>query len=112
MPDSVLCQIEDKRWQTINLEDVAERATRVTLAFLGHDPARFEISLLGCSDTRIADLNADFRGKPVPSNVLSWPSEALVPSKAGDPQHPPCKNAFFQTGSDRHIVLVDISIAF
>jgi probable rRNA maturation factor len=35
----------------------------------------YEISLLGCDDRRIAELNADFRGKPQPTNVLSWPSE-------------------------------------
>ncbi len=112
MPDSVLCQIEDKRWQTAGLDDVAERATRATLAFLGHDPARFEISLLGCSDARIADLNADFRGKPVPTNVLSWPSEDLSPKKAGERPQPPGKTSLFPTGADMPIELGDIAIAF
>ena len=30
---------------------------------------------MACNDARIADLNADFRGKPTPTNVLSWPSQ-------------------------------------
>ena len=28
-------------------------------------------------------LNADFRGKPRPTNVLSWPEEDLAPEAAG-----------------------------
>ena len=30
-----------------------------------------------------ATLNADFRGKPTPTNVLSWPAEDLAPEEAG-----------------------------
>ncbi len=66
---------EDARWEAFGLADVAERAARAVLADQGLDPACFEISLLGCADPRIAELNADFRGKPRPTNVLSWPSE-------------------------------------
>lgn len=49
---------------------------------------------MGCDDTRIAALNADFRGKPKPTNVLSWPSEergAEMPGAvplAPDPDEP------------------------
>ena len=66
---------EDERWQSFGLAPLAERAAAATLAHLGLDPAGYEISLMGCDDTRIALLNADFRGKPAPTNVLSWPSE-------------------------------------
>lgn len=66
---------EDERWQAFGLAPLAERAAAATLAHLGLDPAGYEISLMGCDDTRIAVLNADFRGKPTPTNVLSWPSE-------------------------------------
>ena len=57
----------------------------------------FSISLMGCDDARIAVLNADFRGKPQPTNVLSWPSEergaefvgeAPEPPEPGDPEDP------------------------
>mgnify|MGYP005992599593 CR=1 FL=1 len=33
---------------------------------------------------RIADLNADFRGKPTPTNVLSWPAEERGAATDGD----------------------------
>ena len=70
---TVDCIIEDLRWSDI--ETLAETATDATLERLGLEPSAFEISLLACDDDRIAALNADFRGKPQPTNVLSWPSD-------------------------------------
>ncbi len=67
--------VEDARWQVLGLQALADRAAVATLAGLGLSPEGFEISLLATDDARIALLNADFRGKPVPTNVLSWPSE-------------------------------------
>jgi probable rRNA maturation factor len=67
--------IEDPRWEVLDLGDLAERAAQAALAGVGLSSAGFEISLLGCEDKRIAELNADFRGKPQPTNVLSWPSD-------------------------------------
>ncbi len=75
MADLVDTLAEDHRWNEIGLEELAETACRTTLTHLGLSADRFEISLLGCNDTRIASLNADFRGKPQPTNVLSWPAE-------------------------------------
>jgi probable rRNA maturation factor len=69
------CLIEDHRWQALGLEALAEAAARATLQALGLRVAGFTISLLAADDTRIAALNGDFRGKPVPTNVLSWPSD-------------------------------------
>lgn len=74
---------EDPRWEALGLAALAERAAAATLRRLGLDPARYEISLLGCSDARIAELNADFRGKPQPTNVLSWPSAERGPARPG-----------------------------
>lgn len=65
--------IDDARWEALELEALADRACGAALAHLG--VAGAAISLLACDDTRIAGLNADFRGKPQPTNVLSWPSE-------------------------------------
>jgi probable rRNA maturation factor len=44
---------------------------------------------MGCDDARIAALNADFRGKPQPTNVLSWPSEDRAPDLPGSAPLPP-----------------------
>lgn len=79
------CLTEDHRWEALGLEALAEAAAAAALTHLRLDPADFEISLLGCNDARIAELNADFRGKPQPTNVLSWPSEERgsdIPGKA------------------------------
>jgi probable rRNA maturation factor len=76
--------IEDPRWQAFGLTPLAERAAQAALAGAGLPVQGFQIGLMGCDDTRIATLNADFRGKPTPTNVLSWPSEERAPDYAGD----------------------------
>lgn len=77
------CVLEDARWEEAGLEALAEAAARAALADQGLDPAGFEISLMGCDDARIQDLNSDFRGKPTPTNVLSWPSDERAASEPG-----------------------------
>ena len=69
--------IETPAWQVCDIEDVTARAADGICAELGLDPARFAVSVLACDDTRIATLNSDFRGKPTPTNVLSWPAEEI-----------------------------------
>lgn len=74
--------IEDERWQDL-LPALAETAAQAVLSDQGLDSAAFEVSLLGCDDARIAVLNAEFRGKPAPTNVLSWPAQDLAPEAEG-----------------------------
>ena len=81
--------IEDDRWEEFGLAPLAEAAARATLVHLGLEPAGFEISLMGCDDARIAALNADFRDKPRPTNVLSWPSEERAAEDEGGEPEPP-----------------------
>ena len=81
--------IEDERWEAFGLAAVAERAGRAVLAGLDLPGAGFAISLMGCDDARIAVLNADFRGKPQPTNVLSWPSQERGAEFAGEAPEPP-----------------------
>lgn len=81
------CMIEDRRWASVDLEDLAERAAEATLTHLNF--IGFEVSVLGCNDARIAILNEDFRGKPTPTNVLSWPSgERGAEADGGQPLSP------------------------
>ena len=95
--------IEDPRWSGPDLTALADRACAATLAHLGLDPAAWEISLLGCDDTRIAELNGEFRDKPRATNVLSWPSEdRAADTDGGCPDSP--------RGPDTE--LGDIAIAF
>ena len=68
---------------------LAEQAARAALQGLGLPASGFQISLLACDDSRIAVLNAEFRGKPAPTNVLSWPSEDRAADFVGeDPERP------------------------
>ncbi|QFS81681.1 Endoribonuclease YbeY [Roseivivax sp. THAF40] len=81
--------LEDEGWAALNLSERAEAAARGALAALDLDPDAFEIAVLGCNDARIATLNADFRGKPQPTNVLSWPEEDLAAEEpGGEPERP------------------------
>ena len=86
--------LEDARWKM--LEALAGPAAREALAVTGRQTTGFEIALMGCDDTRIAELNSDFRGKPMPTNVLSWPALEEVPMLGDTPE----------------IALGDIAIAF
>ena len=76
--------IEDPRWDGFGLPAVATRACTAALTYLGLPIQGFTLCLMGCDDAHIATLNADFRGKPTPTNVLSWPSEERGAEYAGD----------------------------
>ena len=81
--------IEDDRWQALGLAALAEASAKATLDRLALDASEFEIALLATDDARIAVLNADFRGKPQPTNVLSWPSEERgAEDDGGTPEAP------------------------
>ena len=82
-PDIAQVIMEDERWQTCDLPVLANRA--FAPVFKGHslNPSLWSIGVLGCDDTRITALNATFRDKPTPTNVLSWPTFALTPAQAG-----------------------------
>ena len=68
---------------------MAEHVCSTTLRHLNLAPDQFEVSLLACDDARISVLNADFRGKPSATNVLSWPADDLAAeSDGGTPERP------------------------
>lgn len=75
--------IEDPRWEALDLPALAGRAAAAALAASGLDPAACEIGLLAAADARVAALNAEWRGKEGPTNVLSWPS-ADGPASPGE----------------------------
>ncbi len=106
MPDLVDVVVEDDRWEALGLAELAERAAGAALRRLGLDPDAFEIVVLGADDARIAALNADFRGKPQPTNVLSWPSEDRAAETEGATPEPP------EPGEDEPEPLGDIALAW
>ncbi|WP_199286233.1 rRNA maturation RNase YbeY [Paracoccus suum] len=79
--------IEDERWEDAGLERLALIAVTAALDWL--DRRESSVVVLGCDDARIAGLNADFCGKPRPTNVLSWPAVEHAPRAPGaQPQVP------------------------
>ncbi|WP_370400748.1 rRNA maturation RNase YbeY [Sulfitobacter sp. JB4-11] len=98
--------VEDDRWNTLGIEPLATRAMQVALAHLDVDAAQAEVTMLACDDARIATLNADFRGKPTATNVLSWPAKergATTPGGAPQPPNP---------DPDGTIPLGDLALAY
>lgn len=89
MEPFVDCVIEDDRWQDFGLETLAIRAAEATLAALELPKDQYTLCVMGCDDARIATLNAEFRGKPTPTNVLSWPAEDLAPDAEGEEPYLP-----------------------
>ena len=104
MEDLVETVIEDARWQAAGLGTLVAPAVAASFAELGLDPAEFTLCVMGCDDARIALLNAEFRGKPVPTNVLSWPTWDLSAETEGDAPDAP------QPGEDES--LGDIALAY
>lgn len=75
--------MEEDAWQAVPLEAIAAAAFAAVLRELGLDPEQWEAGLLACGDARIAGLNAGFRGKAEPTNVLSWPEHELAAAEPG-----------------------------
>ena len=70
--------MEDARWKTLNLLEIANAAFKVTLSQLNLKSENFICCILACSSKKIKGLNAKFRGKNNSTNVLSFPSTTEV----------------------------------
>ena len=78
-------EIEDPAWTTA-LPDTARIAVRAAEAALGPDGAKTpgDVAVLLTGDDAIAELNANFRDKPGPTNVLSFPAAPSARPHLGD----------------------------
>jgi probable rRNA maturation factor len=70
-------------WRRVaNLEDLAKECVHQSLAVSGAALApECEISVTFCDDAAIQALNADWRGKDQPTNVLSFPTPGALERK-------------------------------
>jgi len=84
--------IEAQEWEALALDTAAPLACAAALEDLGLVPTQFTVSILACDDARIATLNAEFRGKSSPTNVLSWPSEERSAATPGEMPYLPAPN--------------------
>ena len=75
---SVDLVMEDARWKTLNLLQIANAAFKETLSQLNLGSENFVCCILACSSKKIKGLNAQFRGKNNSTNVLSFPSKPEI----------------------------------
>ncbi len=107
MADTIELLIEDRRWEDVDLASLANQSFAAVFAERGLKAGVFEIGVLACDDAKISELNAEFRGKGQPTNVLSWPTFDLSPEHAGaDPVAPHLSGTFPDSA------LGDIAISF
>jgi len=108
MDNNIEVVVQEPLWASIDLVSIATEAFGVISTGLPLNGGPYELSILACNDARIAELNGEFRAKPAPTNVLSWPGYDLAPEKDGDtPDAPPCAGA-----GDAFVNLGDIAIAY
>lgn len=80
-------EIEDEAWSAA-VPDVATVVERAADAALTRDGAEGDVVVLLTDDETVRDLNARFRGKDRPTNVLSFPAPPMPPSLAGQDETP------------------------
>ena len=95
--------IEDARWKTLELKQIANQAFFETLFLLDLQPKRFACCILACDNKQIKGLNNKFRGKNYPTNVLSFPARL---------ENYEVKSTFTPTEANNPRELGDIAIAF
>lgn len=71
------CIIEDGAWDTLDPEALAERCLAAVMAEAPHPELRRVTTALFTSDEAVRSLNARWRGKDKPTNVLSFPADPV-----------------------------------
>lgn len=104
--DTLDILIEAPAWDEAALTPLATRAVIAALRHMALDPETCEVAILACDDARIATLNAEFRGKATPTNVLSWPAQPLAPPTEGQAPPRPAQ------GFDGMVELGDIALSY
>jgi probable rRNA maturation factor len=83
---SVSIEVEDDAWQALaGLDTLATTAVAAALAGASVDARKGVVALLFTDDGTIAGINAEWRGKDKPTNVLSFPAPDM-PVPAGEPR--------------------------
>ena len=83
----VSIEVEDESWSALaGLEDIAHQAIAAALAAAEKDAGDCEVALLFTDDASIADINGEWRGKTMPTNVLSFPAPDGMPVPEGEPR--------------------------
>lgn len=76
-------EVEDEAWRAVaDVEAVCTRAAEAVLGALASSDG--DVTILLADDAALAELNGDFRGKPGPTNVLSFPAHPSAAPHLGD----------------------------
>ncbi|TYO91214.1 rRNA maturation RNase YbeY [Oceanicella actignis] len=72
-------------WAALDFDpaEAVEQGARMALKAAGVARGAYVVGALAADDARMAQLNEAHRGKPAPTNVLSWPAFALSAAERG-----------------------------
>jgi probable rRNA maturation factor len=77
--------VEDDNWHKLSeLEHLAESAVESVLHHEHRPPGQSSVTVLFTNNEEMASLNSTWRGKPKPTNVLSFPAPAGQPLLEGE----------------------------
>jgi probable rRNA maturation factor len=82
-PPAIEIVVEDPKWKKAG-RGLAKSVERVVARTLAHQKAEAGVTLLLSDDAHLKELNALFRGKNKPTNVLSFPAEDNAAHYLGD----------------------------
>ena len=79
-------EVEDVAWTDALAEvvQIVERAAEAALTSQPNERVKWGVTVLLTDDAAVRDLNARFRGKDVPTNVLSFPAPETAAPHLGD----------------------------
>ncbi|MCA3562167.1 MAG: rRNA maturation RNase YbeY [Aestuariivirga sp.] len=84
---TVSIEVEDDAWAAMaGLVKLAHSAVEAALAEVGRDGSNCNVAVLFADDAAIAEINAEWRGKDKPTNVLSFPIPGGMPVPEGEPR--------------------------
>jgi probable rRNA maturation factor len=82
---TVSIEVEDEAWLALpGLEALARESVAAALSGADAEADTTEIALLFTSDDAIQEINAAWRGKAKPTNVLSFPAPSDLPIPKGE----------------------------
>ena len=82
---SVSIEVEDQAWLALSgLEELVHASVGAALAGAACEDRGHHVSVLLTDDDEIAAINAEWRGKDKPTNVLSFPTPEDLPVPDGE----------------------------
>lgn len=94
---TIILDIDDDAWNRIaDLQGLIEHAVSAAVATARPVRRHFEVCVVLSDDATVGELNARWRSKPTPTNVLSFPAD--VPPGWPDDANPPLGDIILAAG--------------